>query len=272
MTALFLKFMLVASIVVQNYSDLDQAEPKPTKAAQAVYLVDKAARKRGDLSQIAVLGTSHLYYLPENFDISRFGPLLERLESWAPDRIAIESIAGHHCDYLRVNYFDQKEMAERFCVDASAAREALGMSGPEAASEIDQILEDLKANREPSERRRLAALFLIPGEPDSALVQWLRLPKEHRLAKDGLTPALIKILDERVGRKNENSIIAAPLAAKLGHERLYHVDDHSFVGIEFDWENYDAEMQEIWSNEWLKQSQEIDEDWSKDCKGMRLPA
>ncbi|MES2035177.1 MAG: DUF5694 domain-containing protein, partial [Pseudomonadota bacterium] len=60
-----------------------------------------------------------------------------------------------------------------------------------------------------------------------AVVQWLRLPPGERVVGDGLTPALVEALDKRLTRRNETYLIAAALAARLGLERLWSVDDHS---------------------------------------------
>ncbi|MEL7015279.1 MAG: hypothetical protein AAGL18_00235 [Pseudomonadota bacterium] len=76
-------------------------------------------------------------------------------------------------------------------------------------------------------RRKLASAFLAAGEPYSALVQWWRLPEKERKAGDGLGPASIKALERYASSMNENSSIAARLAAQLGLERVYAADDHS---------------------------------------------
>lgn len=239
----------------------------PTENAQAVYLVDDAARQRGDRSQLAVLGTYHLRNLPEGFDTNRFVPLVEKLEAWAPDRIAIESIWGPQCEFMRAYAFEHGDTAERFCPDPTAAQDALGMSGPEAAAEIEDRLREPLGERPPSERRRLAALFLAVGEPASALVQWLRLPEDERHAEDGLIDQLVEDLNQRAGRQSENSIIAAPLAAALGHERLYHVDDQSFTAIAMDFENYGNEMQDIGDMEWAQPRRDEDTRWIERLQG-----
>jgi hypothetical protein len=59
------------------------------------------------------------------------------------------------------------------------------------------------------------------------LVQWLRLPTAEQRAGGGLTADLATTLATLEGRRNENYWIAAVLAARLGHERLWSIDDHS---------------------------------------------
>ena len=89
----------------------------------------------------------------------------------------------------------------------------------------------------PAQRRHLAALFLAGGEPVSALVQWLRLPEAERHAGDGLHAGLVALLEGRKvgrGKRSEDTLIAAPLAAALGLERVYAMDDHTGFGPEPD--------------------------------------
>ena len=83
------------------------------------------------------------------------------------------------------------------------------------------------SGRSPAQRRHLAALFLAAGEPGSALVQWLRLAADQRTAADGLTDALVAMLEKQRTHRNETSLLSAALAARLGLERLWSVDDHS---------------------------------------------
>jgi hypothetical protein len=98
---------------------------------------------------------------------------------------------------------------------------------PAANTEAERLLGSWPAQPLPAQRRRLAAVFLAAGEPNSALVQWLRIPAAERRSGDGLTEQLIATLEKRRSRRNESSLIAAALAARLGLERLWSVDDHS---------------------------------------------
>ena len=247
-------------------------EPKPvnavTEAAKAVYIADAAARERGDRSQLMVLGTTHLSGLPDSFDRARFAPLLDRLEAWAPDRIAIESLSGAQCDYLRTYAFAHEGTADDYCYDPTAARAALGMSGAEAEAEIEATLATPAADRPAAERRRLALLFLASGNPSSAAVQWLRLGADERVAEDGLTEALRDDLDRRITRKNENIIIGAALAAKLSHERVYPVDDHTGdrAGGPTDDKRYEVEIMAAWDNAFVDTRREAYDSWNERVK------
>lgn len=249
-----------------------QTAPAPTPPADPVAIVDEAARERGDLSEVLVLGTAHLSSLPEDFDRTRFEPLLDRLEGWQPEAIAIENLDGAQCDFLRAYAHAYPDTAENYCTDPTVARTALELTAPEAHRAIGDILAEEKASRSPAQRRRMAVLFLAIGEPDSALVQWLRLPAEERRAKGPLSPELAEFLDRRMERHNESSMVAARLAARLGHERVYPVDDHTgdIAPGPIDEEIYAKEIRASWDNPATAERRARFEDWNSQLEAGTL--
>ena len=243
--------------------DTAWAEPAIDQPGAAVEIADTAARERGNLSQVLVLGTVHLSALPADFDIARFDSLLDRLAAWKPEAIATETLSGSQCDYLREYAFAYPETAETYCPDPTAARTALRLSGAQAAAEIESLLARPLPERPPAERRRLATLFLAIGEPDSALVQWLRLPLDQRRSDDVLTSPLVEYLEKRVRRMSEDTIIAAPLAARLGHERIYPVDDHTgdTATGPYDDAIFGDEINRVWDNPANAARKQADTEW-----------
>lgn len=237
-----------------------------------VSIVDQAARDRGNLSEVLVLGSAHLSSLPENFDTARFDPLLGRLVDWQPDAIAIENLDGPQCDFLRAYAHVYSDTAETYCPDPAPAREALGMSAAQAHREIGALLSEGATERPASQRRRLAALFLAIGDPNSALVQWLRLPEADRIADDALTAELVQTLAKRMARLNESSLIAARLAARLGHERVYPVDDHTgdIAGHPIDEETFGTQMRQIWDNPASAERLAAYQKWQEQLEGGTL--
>ena len=241
------------------------AKPTADQPGTAVEIADAAARERGDLSQVLVLGTVHLSALPADFDTARFDGLLDRLAAWKPEAIATETLSGSQCDYLREYAFAYPDTAEIYCPDPTAARTALQLTGAQAAKEIEALLASPKPERPSAERRRLAALFLAIGEPDSALVQWLRLPADQRHADDVLTNTLVEYLEKRIRRMSEDTIIAAPLAARLGHERVYPVDDHTGDSATGPYDDtiFGDEINRAWDNPATAARKQIDGEWDK---------
>jgi hypothetical protein len=110
---------------------------------------------------------------------------------------------------------------------AGLARAGVNLDMPDAEAEVRRTLLEWPAAPTPEQRRRLAALFAASGDPNSALVQWWRLDPAERVADDNVTALLAAQFAVYDTRRNENHLVAARLAARLGLERVYPVDDQS---------------------------------------------
>lgn len=206
---------------------------------------------KGAPNEVLVLGTAHLAQLPATFQPASLRILNERLLEWKPRLIAIEGRSGPQCASMRQYPQRYKETVETYCWDPAPARKATGLDVPAATAEIDRLLENWPADPTPSQRRRLAAVLLAGGEPISALVQWLRLPEAERHAGDGLDTTLVTLLDKRQGgrgSRGEDALIAAPLAAALGHERVYSMDDQTAAAPGSDAKAYGDAISKAWNN------------------------
>lgn len=181
----------------------------------------------GRPNEVLVLGTPHLSGLPKSFQPALLEPLLQRLVAWKPELIATEDLSGLQCDFMRRYPARYAESVATYCFDTTAAQAATGLDVPTANTQAEHLLATWPDEPTPAQRRRLAALFLAAGERGSAQVQWLRLPASERKGGDGLTPALVEILEKGLVRRNETHLIAAEVAARLGQERLWAVDDHT---------------------------------------------
>jgi hypothetical protein len=186
---------------------------------------------RGERTQVLVLGTMHLSGAPETFDAAVLEPLLQRLARFAPDAIAIEGLSGESLDALWRYRDIYPEVADdygrRVFVLAALGRAGTGLEMPRAEAEARRLLAEWPDEPTPAQRRRLAAMFASAGDPNSALVQWYRLDRSERRPADGITQALANELDGYERRRNENHLIGARLAARLGHERVFPTDDHA---------------------------------------------
>lgn len=181
----------------------------------------------GAPNEVLVLGTTHLSGLPKSFDPAMLSPLLDRLASWKPTAITTESLSGLQCDSLRRYSFRYAETIASYCSDPTPAARATGLDVPAANAQIERLLAAWPSMPSAAQRRHLAAVFMAGGERGSALVQWLRLPQNERRASDGLSQELVDALNAFEDRRNETSLVAAVLAARLGLERLWSVDDHT---------------------------------------------
>lgn len=237
-------------------------------AAQSYQPAFDASRFKAEHpSPVLVLGTPHLSGWPETVPQQVLGPLLDRLAAWKPDAIAIEAVSGVQCDYLRRHPARYAETVESYCSDTAAAAAASGLNVPAATAEAERLLADWPADPTPAQRRRLAAVFLAGGEQASALVQWLRLPERERRAGEGLDAALVARLEKLRTGRNENYRIAAPLAARLGHERVYAVDDHTSDFTITDEEAFGAAIKRVWDNSVAAQRRELETALLKSIEG-----
>ena len=101
-----------------------------------------------------------------------------------------------------------------------------------------------------AQRRSLAAAYIASEEPESALVQWLRLDTADRMVGDGLGLKSVELLNTRSQVLNESYSIAARLAARRGLERVFYADDHgSYFDADGEGEAYGARVSELWPGE-----------------------
>lgn len=205
-------------------------------------------RPVGPANEVLILGTPHLSGLPASFKPEMIEPLLQRLVAWHPTAVASEDISGLECDAMRRQRDRQAEAVQTYCFDPIDAGRTAGLDVPAANAEAERMLANWPAEPSPTQRRRLALIFLAAGEPASATVQWLRLPVAERRAEGNLTTELASYLQGQMTKRNETTLIAAQLAARSGLERVWSVDDQSFVGAPVDDKAYGAAIEHAWDN------------------------
>lgn len=202
----------------------------------------------GQPNELMVLGSPHLSQMPKPVDPAKLALLTDRLAEWQPQAIAIEALSGLQCAYLRSYPQRYADSVKSYCRETATAKAATGLDVPEANAQIELMLAALPAKPSAAERRKLASLFLAGGERASALVQWLRLPVAERRADDGLADSLVKILEGLARQRDESLQIAAVLAARLGHERVYAMDDHTADAPDADQKAAGAAIMKAWDN------------------------
>lgn len=205
-------------------------------------------RPAGRLNEVLVLGSPHLSTLPASFKPQMVEPLIQRLVEWHPTAVASENISGLQCDAMRRQRERQAEAVETYCYDPSAAGRAVGLDVTAANAEVERMLTKWPDTPSPTQRRRLVLVFLAAGEPASATVQWLRLPVAERQADGSITKELAADLQARTIKKSETELVAAQLAARSGLERVWSVDDQSFVGAPIDDKAYGVAVEQAWNN------------------------
>ncbi|HMI41450.1 MAG TPA: DUF5694 domain-containing protein [Sphingomicrobium sp.] len=219
----------------------------PALAAVAPAFDPRSLKSRiaGKPAQILVLGSPHLSQLPEKLDPALLGPLLDRLAAFKPQVITIEALSGEECDVLMRFKAAHGTAWDDYCWPTDAIEKATGLSVPAAMAEIGKTLAAWPAAPTPAQRRRLAMLFIASNDRPSATVQWLRLPEAERRAGDGLDASMVELLLRKGKPPNENIAIGAALAARLGLERVYLVDDH--IADSPDEPGYGEAIQRVWN-------------------------
>lgn len=206
-----------------------------------------------DPTAVLVFGTPHLSAI-EHLKPEWLAPTLDRLAAWRPQVITVEGLSGPECYLLRRYEKSWPDTADSYCkrveTIAALATKTTGLDMPAAEAAAENALAALGPDAAPLDRRRQAALFSAAGDITSAAVQWLRLSRHERRAGDGVSAELAAALDELAVRRNENYLIAAALAARLGLDRVFPTDDHLSDRIQADAPpGIDKALQAIWSGE-----------------------
>ena len=202
----------------------------------------------GALSQVLTIGSPHLSQLSGNFQRPMLSALLDKLAAFKPDIITHEGISGEGCDTLQRYAATYPGMFDTYCWGTDEARKATGLTVPEAMAQIEIALKAWPAKPSAAQRRHLAALFLAAGDRPSAKVQWLRLPPAEQREGDGIDGPLLKILTPVGAKPNETVDVVVALAARLGLERVYAVDDHSSDSIQARaGAGFDPALQKFWA-------------------------
>jgi hypothetical protein len=213
----------------------------------------------GPPNEVLVLGSVHLSGLPVTWDPTSLRLLNDRLANWHPAAIATEDVSGLQCDFMRRYPERYKDTIRSYCWDPAPAQAAIGLDVASATVQAAHLLAAWPASPTASQRRHLAALFLAGGEQGSALVQWLRLPEPERHPGDGLDDTLVARLRKLESLHDESYLIGARLAVRLGHERLYAMDDHTADSQVTDEEGHNAAMTKAWDNPANKRRKQMED-------------
>lgn len=198
-----------------------------TSAPPAVNPRDWRAELPGQASQVLTIGSPHLSGYPPSVTRAMLEEVVARLVAFRPDMVTHEGLSGEQCDLLLANPAIYPEVADQYCWDPADARRATGLTVPQARTEIETILAAWPTSPTPAQRRHLASLFYAANDRPSAYVQWLQLPENERREGDGVDTTLLALMTRTGPRMNETFEVAAVVAARLGHQRVYAVDDHT---------------------------------------------
>lgn len=200
----------------------------------------------GPPTQVLVLGAQHLSGW-KDFKPEWTTALLDKLAAFRPTIITVENVSGQNCDELRRYPTLYPGVFDRYCAVPELARAATGLDVGTAFGQMEAMLASWPRDPSSAARRRLASVMMAAGENVSAYVQWLRLPASERRLGDGLTKEMVERLDAFGTRANESFQVGARLAARLGLERVYMMDDHSADAVQSEDPAFETAIGEIWS-------------------------
>ncbi|WP_147320806.1 DUF5694 domain-containing protein [Hymenobacter lapidiphilus] len=220
-----LLFALPACKASKSGADAAKRAPVPSE-----YRFDPAAAKRQFAippTQVMVFGLEHLDNAAPAFQVAWLEPILCRLRAYKPDIILTEAMSGEQVMGLDA-YADYHGTAGRYAGPtlqmAKTAQADLKLTAAQALVRANVL--SGQPNLTSAQRRQLAHLFVAAAEPFSATVQWMRLAKTERMAADGISPNLVKMLNGFAGIRSELASIGVRLAVDLGLERIYGAGDH----------------------------------------------
>jgi hypothetical protein len=177
--------------------------------------------------EILILGTRHLSDIKGKYDPSILASLMDRLEQFKPDLIAVEALRGvdiaamelqpvRHTQALNPYAYTQRAMG-----GIAQAKLAINWSMAQDAVDAGIVVGDSDDSRTDAILHYLAAYDYY-----SALLTWYRGSAEFKAAFSEKHGPVAEDFVKRLESTNEYYSIALPLAGKLGHSRLYPVDDH----------------------------------------------
>lgn len=179
-------------------------------------------------STVLVLGTPHL---DGDLQPGHLAAVLDRLERFAPTRIAIEALTPDEIALLGEREVHDSAAAQvlsmfgRGILTAGRTMQsALSIDRVGAERRADGLLESSAGEMPTAEHVALVGLLLAAYDYHSAVLHWSALLPAVRAASDGLPAGLSDLLDRRLSSPNEIVTLATALAHRLGHSRLYPID------------------------------------------------
>ena len=189
-----------------------------------------------DRTRVLVLATIHLReVVHDDAGLSGIASLVSALERFKPDIIAVERLSGETVETLErlAPTYDGvlESFASNILTIGKPAQKALNLDRLGAEARLAKLLDTFEGR--PAEKvltsdRIKAALLLVAAyDLTAAALQWSYVPSALRTAGDTLPGEVADGLTKALASRNEDITIGVALAHRLGHQRVYAIDDQS---------------------------------------------
>jgi Family of unknown function (DUF5694) len=214
--------IIIASLFLSTASQAAEPafDPKSLRGSQ-----------EGPLTQVLTLGSAHLAQMEKKPTPQELDSLLDKLEAFKPDIITHEGLSGEQCDQLERYKARYPSVFDDYCWGTAEIEKSTLLTVPKAMEGIEYTLKTWPKSPTVAQRKALITLFLAANDRPSALLQWMKLEPKDRVAGAGLDQTMVAILESTSKKFNETIVIGVALALRLGHERIYAVDDHTADSI-----------------------------------------
>ncbi len=220
------------------------SEPQPSDRDTGSLQVSEVLSQdtaRVEAGRLLVLGSPHLSQeFPEDFDPEWLDGLREVLKDFSPDVVAVEVLRPR--DILTKRHLDDRRddwdvvldmFASGVISRAEAVREHGEMSWAAARQAQRGLLEGVEADGlDPEDRRKLIAASLASYDYHTGLLHWAQLEESARQPGQGLDESSVDALNNALGASNEAVQLGVLLAAELGLNKIYQIDDQFSLGIQ----------------------------------------
>ncbi|TQV72759.1 hypothetical protein FLL45_14900 [Aliikangiella marina] len=182
-------------------------------------------------SQVFVLGTNHLSGINDEYSLDILNNLLDKLEAYQPDLIAIEALPPVETQSMAALMKEHGRVLKsygRFQTRYSIeAQNALSKSWSDAMAEVTMSVPRCGSHEE---RQNCVLLYLASYDYYTALLLWDKGDKAFKSKFAKNFRRIHEGFSRRITSSNEYISIAIALAKRLDLERLYPVDSHSEKG------------------------------------------
>ncbi len=175
---------------------------------------------------ILVLGTAHLNQL-ESFSESYLSNTLDRLQEYAPDKIGIEMAVGWTVHAMRqqpdLHETTLNSYVRRQVISGQVAQGLLNVSWRQADAQYADPKNECTIN---PGTIKCVLQAVAAYDPVSGYLRWMYLSGKEKEAFATQARSIADYFERSSTSSNEYYVLAVELARRLGHHRVYCIDDH----------------------------------------------